>query len=204
MVRTLRRITGVRKIGHAGTLDPLASGLMIMLIGEACKQAGRFLKLDKTYVAELSLGQESETGDREGSLRDISDKRPRPEQIEPVLQTFTGSISQTPPIYSAIKVGGQRAYKAARQGVVLEIPTRQVRVHSLKLLDYDYPKLELGCEVSSGTYIRTLAQDIGRALGTGAYLTALKRTQIGEYRLTQALSVDALTPNQIEAKLLKV
>lgn len=204
MVRALRRATGVRKIGHAGTLDPLASGLMIMLIGEACKQADRFLKLHKTYVAQLSLGQESETGDSEGSLHKISAHKPQLEQIGQVLPAFTGVITQTPPIYSAIKVGGRRAYKTARQGETLEMPSRQVRIHKLKLLSYDYPALELECEVSSGTYIRTLAQDIGRALGVGAYLSALKRTQIGAYRLDQALPYEDLTAEQVEAKLLKV
>lgn len=178
------------RVGHAGTLDPFATGLLIVLLGDACSRAGEFLKLDKTYEFTAHLGQTSSTGDPEGELESVSDKRPSLEDVEEVLRTFTGEQMQTPPAYSAIKINGKRAYDLARKGKDVEIPARKVTIHELRLVSYEYPELRAVCSVSSGTYIRTLVEDIGKALGTGAYCSQLRRTRIDNYDISQAVSPD--------------
>lgn len=177
------------KVGHAGTLDPFATGLLIILLGDATKKADEFLKLDKVYEAEIILGQTSTTGDPEGELTQTSDERPTREQVETALRQFTGEISQRPPIFSAIKVGGQRAYKLARDGKEVEIPERTVTIYSLELLKYEYPSLKIRTHVGSGTYIRSLAVDIGEALGTGAYCKTLRRTKIADWSVEGARGI---------------
>lgn len=174
------------KVGHTGTLDPFATGLMIIVTGKECRNAMQYSKLDKEYEAVIELGKISSTGDPEGELADVSTKIPTREEIEAVLPQFTGLISQTPPIYSAIKINGERAYKLARKGETVEMPTRQVTVYRLELLDYEYPFMKIRTYVSSGTYIRTLAQDIGNVLETGAYCIELRRTQIADWRVEDA------------------
>jgi tRNA pseudouridine55 synthase len=199
VIRRLRRQTGVRKIGHAGTLDPAASGLMLMLFGTACKQAQLLTKLDKRYAAQVMLGVVSSTGDAEGELAPVSDRAPETGAVEAALARLTGEITQTPPVYSAIKINGQEAYKHARAGRVVEMPSRVVTVYEDRLVRYGYPVLELDARVSSGTYIRTLAQDLGELLGTGAYLSGLVRTEVGAYRLEEARvleEVDAAVAEQ--------
>lgn len=171
------------RVGHAGTLDPFATGLLLILLGDATKQADTFLKLDKVYEATIRLGATSSTGDPEGVLTLVSDSRPSVNEVKEVLSRFIGEISQVPPVYSAIKINGQRAYKLARENKSIDMPSRQVTVYDLELLDYDYPDIHIRTHVSSGTYIRTLAQDIGEQLGTGAYCHALRRTVIGAISL---------------------
>jgi len=171
------------RVGHAGTLDPFATGLMIILKGDACKKAGEFLKLDKVYEATFRLGKTSTTGDPEGELTQVSDQIPTRNEIEIVLRQLTGEIIQRPPIYSAIKINGQRAYKLAREGKKFEVPERTVMVHSLELLDYAYPDVKVRAHVGSGTYIRSLAEDIGKALGTSAYCSELRRTSIADWHV---------------------
>lgn len=191
VVARVRRITGIRKVGHAGTLDPEAEGLMIILVGkDYTRKADSFLKLDKTYEVEATLGQTSTTGDREGELAQVSDKQPSEDEVREALRKFQGEIMQTPPVYSAIKVGGQRAYKLAREGKEVTIEPRKVAVASIELLNYSYPKLSFRADVSSGTYIRSLAEDIGATLGTGAYMSALTRTRVGDYNLDDAVHLD--------------
>lgn len=180
------------RVGHAGTLDPFATGLLIILLGEATKRSDEFLKQDKTYEATITLGATSSTGDTEGELTQVSAEQPTQEAVVAALATFTGTITQTPPIYSAIKVNGQRAYKLARKGHEVEIPTRQVTIHSLELLEYTYPLVRIRTHVSSGTYIRSLAQDIGEKLGTGGYCSELRRTVIGELSISDATGVEKL------------
>ena len=185
--RVLSKQAGKKvKVGHTGTLDPFATGLMILVIGKECRNAGRYTKLDKTYEATVRLGQISSTGDPEGEITDVSDRQPTREEIEQVLAQYTGEITQRPPIYSAIKVNGQRAYKLARDGQEVEIPTRQVVVYTLELIEYSYPEVKIRTHVSSGTYIRSLAEDIGNTLGTGAYCTQLRRTRISDWAVEQA------------------
>ena len=177
------------KVGHTGTLDPFATGLLILLSGKMTKRSNDFLKLDKEYVADLKLGFKSSTGDPEGEIEKVDDRVPDTKEIEDILQTFIGEIEQIPPKYSAIKINGQRAYKLARKGVDFEVPMRKIRIYNIEVLKYEYPRLAIRCQVSSGTYIRTLAEDIGLKLGVGAYLTALRRTKIGEYSVDKACTL---------------
>ncbi len=178
------------RVGHAGTLDPFATGLLIVLLGEECKRAGEFLKLDKTYEATVTLGQTSTTGDPEGEKTVVSDTEPSKEAVLTALGHFTGQITQVPPSFSAIKVNGQRAYKLAREGKTVTIPERSVTIHSLDLLDYTYPHVKIRTHVSSGTYIRSLAEDIGKALGTGAYCSELRRVSIVDWHVDNAVAPD--------------
>lgn len=184
------------KVGHAGTLDPFATGLLILLIGSYTKRAAEFLKLDKTYEVTLKLGEASTTGDPEGEIR-VEDKglsaKPTRKEVNEVISKFTGETMQTPPAYSAIKVGGQRAYKLARQGKEVKLEPRKVKIYQLRVTSYQFPLLSLKAKVSSGTYIRSLVQDIGGALGVGAYCAALKRTRVGRYDIGDAISVEGLT-----------
>lgn len=177
------------RVGHAGTLDPFATGLLIILKGDACKRAGEFLKLDKVYEATIHLGQTSTTGDPEGELTAISSYEPTRDEVDTILTRFVGTVTQTPPIYSAIKVNGRRAYQLAREGKEVVIPEREVIVHSLELIEYTYPEIRVRAHVGSGTYIRSLAEDIGTALGTGAYCAELRRTVVGKWQLGEAKTV---------------
>lgn len=172
------------KVGHTGTLDPFATGLLILLAGKATKRAAEYSKKDKVYEATIILGSKSTTGDPEGEIETIeaAPKLSRAE-IEKALAQFIGHIKQRPPIYSAIKINGQRAYKLARKGETFTMPEREVEIYSIELLKWNSPELSIRCHVSSGTYIRTLAEDIAKALGTVAYTQALMRTQVGEYKL---------------------
>lgn len=183
------------KVGHSGTLDPFATGLLIILIGKATKEQEKFTKLDKEYEATIRLGYVSTTGDPEGEISEVtSDKQPAPNksEVSKVLKSFIGEISQTPPAFSAVKVNGHRAYKLARAGVVFKIKPRLIKIHTLTILSYKYPKLIIMVKCSSGTYVRTLAEDIGKALGSGAYLTALKRTKIGQYSIEDAKEIEKI------------
>jgi tRNA pseudouridine55 synthase len=173
-------------------LDPFATGLLILCVGKETKNAMAYTKMDKVYEATVRLGQTSNTGDPEGEITEVNDIQPNREDIEKVLQKFTGEIKQTPPAHSAIKINGQRAYKLAREGKEVEMPERIITIHSLELVDYTYPELKIRTHVSSGTYIRTLAQDIGESLGTGAYCTQLRRISIGDWSIEQSQSLTAL------------
>lgn len=178
------------RVGHAGTLDPFATGLLIILLGDACKKAGEFLKLDKTYEFTAKLGESSSTGDPEGEIIHVSDQKPELTQVTHVLNHFTGAITQIPPAFSAIKVNGKRAYKLAREGKEVEIPSRQITIYSLELIEYKYPYLTCRCSVSSGTYIRTLVEDIGKKLGAGAYCSQLRRTRVGNFDIQEAATIE--------------
>lgn len=179
------------KVGHTGTLDPFATGLMILVIGKECKNAARYTKLDKVYEATIRLGAVSSTGDPEGEVTAVSTHQPTEAELLGVLQQFTGEIEQTPPIYSAIKIDGRRAYDLARRGEVPDMPRRTVTVYSLDLLSYEYPDVTIRTKVSSGTYVRSLASDIGDALGTGAYTVALRRMSIDTYDVADAQPVES-------------
>ena len=190
------------KVGHTGTLDPFATGLLILLIGkEYTRRAESLSKQDKVYEVTVRLGQTSTTGDPEGEITDVSGAVPSLEAVQTALEPLRGVISQIPPIYSAIKINGQRAYKLARDGKEVTIEPRQVTIHRLELVSYNYPELKLVTEVSAGTYIRTLAEDIGAALGTGAYTTQLRRTSIASYSIDNATPVEPLTPETLEPLL---
>jgi len=178
------------KVGHTGTLDPFATGLLILLSGKATKLSNQFLKLDKWYEATLCLGKTSTTGDPEGVITEVNvDRQPSYSDIERILPDFLGRIKQTVPIFSAVKINGKRAYQLARQGQKVEMPTREIEIYELEVLNYHFPELVIRTHVSSGTYIRTLGEDLGQALGVGAYLTALRRTKVGNFDLKNAKSL---------------
>ena len=188
------------KVGHAGTLDPFATGLLVLLIGkEYTKRAGELSKLDKTYEMTMRLGATSSTGDPEGEITPISvsGTAPTEEALLDVLKRFRGQIMQVPPAYSAVKVGGQRAYKLARAGKQVNIEPRTVTVNRLELTGYEYPEAKLTAEVSSGTYIRSLVEDIGKALGTGAYTIGLRRTCVGKYDISGAVDPKDISTSNI-------
>ena len=191
IVAQVRRLSGIKKVGHAGTLDPEAEGLLVVLLGkEYTKQAEKYSKLDKTYEFEVKLGEVSTTDDEEGDKTEVSGLKPTKAEIIKALSNYEGEIEQTPPVYSAIKIDGQRAYKRARNGEEVEMPTRKVIIKSIELLDYKYPFASIKADVSSGTYIRSLARSIGEDLKTGAYCTKIVRTRVGEFSLDDALAVD--------------
>jgi tRNA pseudouridine55 synthase len=178
------------RVGHAGTLDPFATGLLIILLGDATKKATEFLKLDKVYEATITLGKKSTTGDPEGEITSSKEKVVSRKKVEDTLKKFVGEIQQRPPIYSAIKINGQRAYKLARDGKEVEVPLRAVIIHSIEIIDYTYPELKIRTHVGSGTYIRSLAVDIGKALGTGAYCSQLRRIQVADWHIGAAETIE--------------
>ena len=181
------------KVGHTGTLDPFATGLLILLAGKETKKANDFLKLDKEYVATVRIGAVSTTGDPEGTIteQDVAQK-PNKAAVEKCVQNLVGENWQQVPQFSAVKINGQRAYKLAREGKAVEMPVRKVQIYEIELLEYEWPDLKIRCKVSSGTYIRALGEDIGKSLGTGAYVTELRRTQVGNYRIEQAKTLEEL------------
>lgn len=181
------------KVGHTGTLDPFATGLLIVLVGKATKRGGEFLKLDKEYEAEIRLGEVSSTGDPEGIVQKTYTGESIPEEeVKKVVQSFLGEIEQRVPAYSAVKVNGERAYKLARKGIEVETPVRKVKIYEISVLEYSWPRLKIRTKVSSGTYIRTLGEDIGKKLKTGAYLTELRRTKIDKFSVQDAKKLEDL------------
>jgi tRNA pseudouridine55 synthase len=187
-----KRLFGAAKAGHAGTLDPLASGLLVVLFGEATKFAGPLLDSDKEYLATLKLGEKTRTGDAEGEVLERRPVEVSEAAIEAALARFRGPIEQLPPMHSALKRDGVPLYKLARRGETVARQARRVSIFRLELLRYASPHLELWVACSKGTYVRTLAEDIGEALGTGAHLAGLRRTGSGRFRIEDAYTLDAL------------
>lgn len=188
-------------VGHTGTLDPQATGLLVLLLGKYTTHAMSLTKLDKTYEVVMRLGQTSTTGDEEGEKTDVSDLQPTEVEVKNVLKTFVGDTMQTPPAFSAIKINGQRAYKLAREGKTPELAARPIHIESLEVIEYAYPFVKFTVHVSSGTYIRSLVEDAGKLLGTGAYMSDLRRTTVGPYDIADALSMEGLTPEKIQSSL---
>jgi tRNA pseudouridine55 synthase len=181
------------RVGHAGTLDPFATGLLIVLVGKATKIQDSLMKKDKEYIVDAVLGKVSTTGDPEGEVSvsiPAGFSEPTKEEVAAVAHKFIGRISQVPPKYSAIKVNGERAYNLARKGEEVVIAPRAVQILELEVIKYDWPHLTLRVSCSSGTYIRTLVEDIGKELGCGAYAIDLQRTKIGTYLLAEAKTVE--------------
>ncbi len=192
VIRKLKKNYPGKKIGHGGTLDPLATGVLVVAIGrQDTKQLSKILKDSrKIYEATIRLGAFSETDDLEGPIQEIDvNKKPSLLQIKNVLQEFTGKIKQFPPKYSAIKINGVPAYKRARRGENFKIKSKDVIVHDIKLLEYNYPFLKIKVETGSGVYIRSLARDIGKKLKTGAYLHELKRVSVGKFKIKEAKNI---------------
>jgi tRNA pseudouridine55 synthase len=190
------------KVGHTGTLDPAATGLLVLCVGKNyTKKVPELIKQDKTYEVELTLGKSSTTGDKEGEILNVNNKQPSIDKINSVISEFVGEIEQTPPIYSAIKINGKRAYDLARAGKEVEMKARKVVIHSINNVTYNYPFVRFETRVGSGTYIRSLAVDIGEKLGTGAYMSNLRRTSIGDDLITNAYPVKDISPEILQKAL---
>ncbi len=192
VLQQVKRLVGARKAGHAGTLDPLASGLLVILFGEATKFAGLLLESDKEYRATLKLGETTSTGDAEGAVLETKIVHVSNEQIVAVLERFRGEIEQLPPMHSALKRDGVPLYKLARRGQAVERSRRRVEIFELESTGFHPPLLELRVRCSKGTYIRALAEDIGAALGTGAHLAALRRTASGRFLIDAGRRIGAV------------
>src|SRR3990167_3932666 len=191
------------KVGHTGTLDPAATGLLILVIGSYTRRAAKFSKLDKVYDCELTLGAVSTTGDADGQISYVSDKIPNKNQLKNTISQFIGTYKQIPPAYSAIKIKGQEAYKLARAGRELKMEPRVITIYKIENADYQYPKLNFRAKVSSGTYIRSLAQDIGAKLSTGAYLSALRRIKVGDFDVKDAYKLNDLNMAAVQTEVAK-
>lgn len=193
VIRVLRRNLKERRIGHTGTLDPLATGILVICVGKATKLAQDIEGYEKEYVADLELGFKTDTYDIEGKvLAKVEEFNISYENFEETLQTFKGDIKQIPPMYSAIKVDGKKLYELAREGVEIERKARDVSIKNLETISFDGIKAKIDCTVSKGTYIRSLIYDLGEKLGTFATMTGLRRTRVGEEDLARAFTLEAI------------
>lgn len=185
VIRELRRELGVRKMGHAGTLDPIATGALIVAVGEQTKELTKLFGLEKEYEVEIEFGKTSDTQDADGKVEEVKFSREPPtrEEVERELQNFLGKISQMPPQFSAKKIKGTPAYKLARKGKIVELKAITKEIKKIEILGYEWPILKIRVVCESGTYMRTLAHDLGQKLGVGALMKGLRRTRIGDFRL---------------------
>ncbi len=195
VVNIVQRFPGRKtRVGHAGTLDPLASGVLVVPVGPATRLIEYIQQMPKTYRAEFLLGCQSDTEDTDGEVTRLnSPPEPSQEDIRAALPRFTGTIQQRPPAYSALRVGGKRAYDLARKGKQVELAPREIVVHRLILDGYDYPNLQLTIECGSGTYVRSLGRDLAESLGTAAVMSSLVRTAIGPFHVEEAIEPESLT-----------
>jgi tRNA pseudouridine55 synthase len=202
----LRKILGLKKVGFAGTLDPRADGLLILASGKATKFLDAFHYLNKVYQAEIELGKTSTTYDLEGeiTIKKVTHKPTKKEIKELIQKKFSGTILQTPPIFSAKQVNGKRLYELARKGEKVKIPKQKIDINNIEILNYKYPFLTLRIDCSKGTYIRSIAHDLGKKLKTGGMLTKLTRTDIGPFKLKNALSQKSLNLEKLTAKRLNI
>lgn len=203
VVGRVRRLSGTRRVGHTGTLDPLATGILVVCLGRATRLVEYVVGRPKTYTATIRLGQTTNTYDTEGEItaeQTLPDDLPLAE-IRPYLAQFRGEIAQIPPLYSAIKKDGQPLYKLARQGKTVELEPRQVTIYELEVLAWQQPDLSLQIRCSAGTYIRSIAHDLGQLLGYGGHLTQLRRTAVGAFNLSTAVALDELTPDNLNNHL---
>lgn len=192
VVQRVRQGAGIRKVGHAGTLDPRASGLLVLCLGSATRLSEYISTSSKSYEATVRFGLSTRTYDGDGEVISRSSQVPKQAEIEAALGDFLGPIQQVPPPFSAVKVAGQRAYDLARSGKDVELGPRTVTIHALRVLAFRPPDLLLEVECSAGTYVRSLAHDLGQVLGCGAFLAALRRTKAGPFHVNQAVSLDRL------------
>ncbi len=193
IVDIVRRTFKIKKVGHAGTLDPMATGVLVILTGKCTKESGKFSNDDKEYEGELTLGATSDTEDAEGVITDSGKSiDPDPVRIKEAFDAFLGPIEQVPSAYSAVKYKGKKLYELARKGISVEIEPRKITISRLDISDISIPKVKFRVTCSKGTYIRKLAADIGQRLGCGAYLSALRRTRSGNFTIDQAITLDQL------------
>jgi tRNA pseudouridine55 synthase len=191
-LKKIQWLFNAKKAGHTGTLDPMASGLLPICLGEATKFSHRLLDANKTYIATIQLGITTSTGDQEGEVILKKEVVFNKAQLEDILKKFIGDITQVPPMYSALKFEGKPLYEYAREGIEIERKSRQIKIYDIKLIKMEESVITIEVLCSKGTYVRTLAEDIGQALGCGAHLKGLERTQTGNFQLSDALSIEAL------------
>lgn len=197
VVNKLRNKLKIKKIGHAGTLDPLATGLLIICVGKMTKKIEEFMGQEKEYTGTFVLGQTTPSHDLETEVTEKKDiSQLTSEKIEAVCELFKGKINQLPPMHSAIKIGGKRAYKFARKGKTIQLAPREVEIKEFEITNIRLPEVYFRIVCSKGTYIRSIARDVGESLGVGAYLSQLCRTRIGDYKLDNALTIDQVTPSE--------
>lgn len=205
VVEFVRRKTGGAKTGHAGTLDPLATGVLVIAIGSATKHINALMATDKRYQTVIDLSAFTATDDLQGERTDVAvDSPPSQQQILDALRRFSGSIMQQPPSFSAKKVGGQRAYTMARKGQALHLEARPVHVHSIELARYDWPQVEVRIHCDKGFYVRSLARDLGRLLGTGGHCASIRRTAVGPFTLDAAKTLQQLPERIVQSDLISV
>ncbi len=192
VVYLIRRLYSIRKVGHAGTLDPNATGVLVMLLGKATKLSNKFLTEDKEYLATMKLGERTDSADIEGAIIDMREVDVTEETIKKVISEFHGEIEQVPPMVSAKKIGGKRLYQLARKGVSVERPPVKVFIKEIEVEEIDIPLVRFRVACGKGTYIRQLADDIGERLGCGAHLVELRRTRSGEFSIEDAITLEDL------------
>lgn len=192
VVQWVRQGTGIEKVGHTGTLDPRASGILLLCLGQATRLSEFLADQSKRYRAWIHFGQSTTTYDSEGEIEQDTGRAPDEQALESALQEFQGTLKQRPPAFSAVKVKGRRAYELSRRGQAPELEPREVTIHELTPRSYDPPTLDIEVHCSSGTYIRSLAHDLGQRVGTGAHLAELRRTRVGPFGLDQAVPLDIL------------
>jgi tRNA pseudouridine55 synthase len=203
VVNRVQRLVKPHKVGHCGTLDPLATGVLVIAIGPATRLVEYVQRMPKTYCGTFLLGRSSDTEDIEGQVVEVpAAPIPTEEQLQAALPKFVGTIQQMPPAYSALKVAGQRSYDLARRGKSVDLQPRPAEIYALELIRYEYPELELRIRCGSGTYVRSLGRDLGRALGTEAVMSALRREAIRAFRAEEGLTPDVLTRDVIHQRLL--
>ena len=206
VVNVIRKKLNIKKVGHTGTLDPNATGVLPILVGKATKISKYLIEHDKTYIATIKLGEKTDTGDNEGQV--IEEKLVPPdlkkEDINNVLQSFLGKQKQVPPMYSAIKINGKKLYEYAREGKEVKLEAREIEIYKIQLLEYKNSKIKFEVECSKGTYIRTLCEDIAKKLGTVGYMEELQRTKVNNFKIGDSVLLDDITLENVEEDLIKI
>lgn len=206
VVNVIRKKLNIKKVGHTGTLDPNATGVLPILVGKATKISKYLIEHDKTYIATIKLGEKTDTGDNEGQV--IEEKLVptdlKKEDINNVLQIFWGKQKQVPPMYSAIKINGKKLYEYAREGKEVKIEAREIEIYKIQLLEYKNSKIKFEVECSKGTYIRTLCEDIAKKLGTVGYMEELQRTKVNNFKIGDSVLLDDITLENVEEDLIKI
>lgn len=204
VVRKVKKILSCKKVGHTGTLDPMATGVLPICIGKATKAANYLIKDNKAYIAEVKLGEVTDTYDREGTIVSTNDVNINKENLIKTIRSFVGKITQVPPKYSALKINGQKMYDLARKGIEFEVNGREIEIFAIEILNINLPYFTIKVICSKGTYIRSLAYDIGQKLGCGAHLFNLQRIKSGNFNLEQSLRLEELSLDNIESVLISV
>ena len=206
VVNVIRKKLNTKKVGHTGTLDPNATGVLPILIGKGTKISKYLMEHDKTYIATIKLGEKTDTGDSEGQVIEEKSipKDLRKEDINDVLQNFFGKQKQVPPMYSAIKINGKKLYEYAREGKEVKLEAREIEIYKIELLEYQNNKIKFEVECSKGTYIRTLCEDIAKKLGTVGYMEELQRTKVNNFRIEDSILLDDIKLENAEKNMIKI